>query len=281
MNRTDIRETLDEESIRLTKSLGQNLLHDQNVLRRIAKAGDLSPTDKVLEIGPGLGALTAHLLPAVSQLTAIEMDRRLEAKLRERFGSESHFELQHCDALKFFAQPENQSADWSEWKLISNLPYSVASPLLVDLAAMPRGPERLVVTLQLEVAQRLCAVPGTKEYSKLTLLVGCRYEAGEMFRISPHCFFPEPRVDSACLTFHRRAEPLFADELYKPFKTVVKRAFSQRRKMMRKNLKGGWPDDKIDAAMAATGLDSKIRAEKVTLAEFVKLTQELQEGIEQ
>jgi 16S rRNA (adenine1518-N6/adenine1519-N6)-dimethyltransferase len=275
MNKTDIRETLDEESIRLTKSLGQNLLHDQNVLRRIAKAGDLSPTDKVLEIGPGLGALTAHLLPAVGRLTAIEMDRRLEAKLRERFDEEPCFDLQHCDALKFFQQPQNQSADWSDWKLISNMPYSVASPLLVDLAAMPNGPNLLVVTLQLEVAQRLCAVPGTKEYSKLTLLVGCRYEAGEMFRISPHCFFPEPRVDSACLTFHRRAKPLFDDALYPPFKTVVKRAFSQRRKMMRKNLKGDWPDDKIDSAMNAVGLDSKIRAEKVTLAEFIELTNQL------
>ena len=275
MNRTDIRGTLDEESIRLTKSLGQNLLHDQNVLRRIAKAGDLSPTDKVLEIGPGLGALTAHLLPAVSQLTAIEMDRRLEAKLRERFGEEPHFDLRHYDALKFFATGEAKDTDWSDWKLISNLPYSVASPLLVDLAAMPRGPERLVVTLQLEVAQRLCAVPATKEYSKLTLLVGYRYKAGEMFRISPHCFFPEPRVDSACLTFHRRAKPLFDDALYPPFKTVVKRAFSQRRKMIRKNLKGGWPDDRIDAAMNATGLDVKIRAEKVTLVQFVELTQRL------
>ena len=272
MNKTDIRETLDEESIRLTKSLGQNLLHDQNVLRRIAKAGDLSPTDNVLEIGPGLGALTAHLLPVVGQLKAIETDRRLEVRLRKRFDGEPHFELHHTDALKFFQQPD---ADWSDWKLISNMPYSVASPLLVDLAAMPYGPERLVVTLQLEVAQRLCAVPATKEYSKLTLLVGCRYEAGEMFRISPHCFFPEPRVDSACLTFHRRAEPLFVDELYQPFKTVVKRAFSQRRKMMRKNLKGGWPDDKIDAAMTTLGLDEKIRAEKVTLEQFVELTQRL------
>ena len=275
MNRTDIRETLDEESIRLTKSLGQNLLHDQNVLRRIAKAGDLSPADKVLEIGPGLGAQTAHLLPAVSQLTAIEMDRRLEAKLRERFGEEPHFDLRHYDALKYFVTGEAKDTDWSDWKLISNLPYSVASPLLVDLAAMPRGPERLVVTLQLEVAQRLCAIPATKEYSKLTLLVGCRYETGDMFRISPHCFFPEPRVDSACLTSHRRAKPLFDDALYPPFKTVVKRAFSQRRKMMRKNLKGGWPDDKIDAAMNATGLDIKIRAEKVTLVQFVELTQRL------
>ncbi len=272
MNRNEIHNTLDEESIRLSKSLGQNLLHDQNVLRRIVKAGDLTTEDKVLEIGPGLGALTEHLLPAVGQLTAIEMDRRLEERLRARYGDHPHFDLQNQDALKFFAQPE---CDWSDWKLISNMPYSVASPLLVDLAAMTNSPRRLVVTLQLEVAQRLCGKPGTKEYSKLTLLVGCCYEAGEMFRISPHCFFPEPRVDSACLTFHRRAKPLFADALYQPFKTVVKRAFSQRRKMMRKNLKGGWPEDRIDAAMNAAGLDSKIRAEKVTLEQFVELTQRL------
>jgi len=275
MNRTDIRETLDEESIRLTKSLGQNLLHDQNVLRRIAKAGDLSPTDKVLEIGPGLGALTAHLLPAVSQLTAFEMDRRLEAKLRERFGEEPHFDLRHYDALKYFATGEAKDTDWSGWKLISNMPYSVASPLLVNLAAMINSPSRLVITLQLEVAQRLYGKPGTKEYSKLTLLVGCRYIASHMFKISPHCFFPEPKVNSACLTLDRRTEPLFEDSLYKPFTTVVKRAFSQRRKMMRKNLRGGWPDEVIDMAMAATGLDAKIRAEKVTLEEFIELTRNL------
>ena len=272
MNRNEIHNTLDEESIRLSKSLGQNLLHDQNVLRRIVKAGDLTTEDKVLEIGPGLGALTEHLLPAVGQLTAIEMDRRLEERLRARYGDHSHFDLQNQDALKFFAQPDT---DWSNWKLVSNMPYSVASPLLVDLAAMTNSPRRLVVTLQLEVAQRLCGKPGTKEYSKLTLLVGCRYTVGHMFKISPHCFFPEPKVNSACLTLDRRTEPLFEDSLYKPFATVVKRAFSQRRKMMRKNLRGGWPDEVVDAAMNAAELDSKIRAEKVTLEEFVDLTRQL------
>ena len=275
MNRNEIHSTLDEESIRLSKSLGQNLLHDQNVLRRIVKAGELTTGDKVLEIGPGLGALTEHLLPAVGQLTAIEMDRRLEERLRARYGDHPHFDLQNQDALKFFDQPES---DWSEWKLISNMPYSVASPLLVDLAAMTNSPRRLVVTLQLEVAQRLCGKPGTKEYSKLTLLVGCRYTVGHMFKISPHCFFPEPKVNSACLTLDRRTEPLFEDSLYKPFATVVKRAFSQRRKMMRKNLRGGWPDEVIDMAMAASGLDAKIRAEKVTLEQFVDLTRNLHDA---
>ena len=275
MNRNEMRSTLDEESVRLSKALGQNLLHDQNVLRRIAKSADLQPADQALEIGPGLGALTEHLLPAVDQLTAIEKDKRLHAHLRDRFADDDKLRLIHADALKYF---QNQEIDWSGWKLVSNLPYNVASPLLVDLAAMPRGPERLVVTVQWEVGQRLAAQHATREYSKLTLLVGCRYIVNDMFKISPHCFFPEPRVDSACLTLDRRPEPLYPEALHKPFTTVVKRAFSQRRKMMRKNLKGGWPEDQLDAAMTAAGLDSKIRAEKVTLDQFVTLTQELQDG---
>ena len=272
MNRSEMRSTLDEESVRLSKALGQNLLHDQNVLRRIAKAADLQPTDQALEIGPGLGALTEHLLAAVEQLTAIEKDKRLHAHLRERFADNDKLRLIHADALKYF---QNQEVDWSGWKLVSNLPYNVASPLLVDLAAMPKGPERLVVTVQWEVGQRLAAQHATREYSKLTLLVGCRYIVKEIFKISPHCFFPEPRVDSACLTLDRRPEPLYPDTLHKPFTTVVKSAFSQRRKMMRKNLKGGWPEELIDATMSAVGLDSKIRAEKVTLEQFVALTMKL------
>ena len=205
MNRNEIRSTLDEESVRLSKALGQNLLHDQNVLRRIAKAADLQPDDQALEIGPGLGALTEHLLEAVDQLTAIEKDKRLHAHLRERFQDNETLRLIHADALKYFA---NDEVDWSNWKLVSNLPYNVASPLLVDLAAMPRGPQRLVVTVQWEVGQRLAA-HATREYSKLTLLVGCRYEVKEIFKISA-LFLPEPRVDSACLTLDRRPDPLYS-----------------------------------------------------------------------
>ena len=200
------------------------------------------------------------------------MDKRLHAHLSERFGATEKLRLIHADALKYF---RNTEVDWSDWKLVSNLPYNVASPLLVDLAAMPRGPQRLVVTVQWEVGQRLAACHATREYSKLTLLVACRYEVKEIFKISPHCFFPEPRVDSACLTLDRRPDPLYPDALHKPFTAVVKRAFSQRRKMMRKNLKGGWPEDQLDAAFAAVNLDSKIRAEKVTLEQFVALAKEL------
>jgi len=274
MNPSEIRGALDEESIRLTKSLGQNLLHDQNVLHRIVKVAELQPTDEILEIGPGLGALTEHLLPAAKTLLAIEKDKRLVAHLRRKFGNDPAFQLLHHDALNYLI---NYDTDWSHWKLVSNLPYSVASRLLVDLALMPHGPRQLVVTLQYEVAQRICAQPGGKEYGRLTLLVQQGLEPSEMFKISPTCFFPEPRVDSACLVLERRATPVLADSLRKPFTTVVKRAFAQRRKMLRKNLRGGWPEDSIVAAMAATGLDEKIRAERVTLEQFVELTRLLHE----
>ena len=275
MNRTDIRQTLDEESIRLTKSLGQNLLHDQNVLRRIVKAADIQPDDEVLEVGPGLGALTGFLLPKAKNLLAIEKDRRLAEHLRHRFEDIPHFKLLHQDALEHF---KNQDTDWAHWKFVSNLPYSVASPLLVDLALMPRGPRQLVVTLQHEVAQRICSTPGTKEYGRLTLLIQFNYVPDSMFKISPHCFFPEPRVDSACLSLRRRDKPILPHNLQKTYTTLIKRAFSQRRKMMRKNLRGTWPDEQIDGAMTAAKLDGTIRAERVTLEQFALLAEALNES---
>jgi 16S rRNA (adenine1518-N6/adenine1519-N6)-dimethyltransferase len=275
MNRTDIRQTLDEESIRLTKSLGQNLLHDQNVLRRIVKAADIQPDDEVLEVGPGLGALTGFLLPKAKNLLAIEKDRRLAEHLRHRFEDIPHFKLLHQDALEHF---KNQDTDWAHWKFVSNLPYSVASPLLVDLALMPHGPLQLVVTLQHEVARRICANPGTKEYGRLTLLVQFNYVPDSMFKISPHCFFPEPRVDSACLSLRRRDKPILPHTLQKTYTTLIKRAFSQRRKMMRKNLRGTWPDEQIDGAMTAAKLDGTIRAERVTLEQFALLAEALNES---
>ena len=206
---------------------------------------------------------------------AIEKDRRLVEHLRHRFEDIPHFKLLHQDALEHF---KNQDTDWTHWKFVSNLPYSVASPLLVDLALMTRGPRQLVVTLQHEVARRICAKPGTKEYGRLTLLVQFNYVPDSMFKISPHCFFPEPRVDSACLSLRRRDKPILPNSLQGTYTTLIKRAFSQRRKMMRKNLRGNWPDEQIDDAMTTVGLDKKIRAERVTLEQFARLTELLNES---
>lgn len=269
MKLSEMRQWLDERGIRLTKSLGQNFLHDAHQLERIVRAAALQPVDNVLEIGPGLGPLTERLLTGAGHVLAVEKDERLVEVLRLRFVNEPRLQLVHDDALEWLRRG---GRDWHAWKLVSNLPYSVASPILVELAEAAACPERLVVTLQMEVARRLIAGTDADDYGVLSLLVQLRYRPGELFRIPPGCFFPEPDVDSACVTLVRRDQELLKENERKVFKRLVKQAFSQRRKMMLKLLKQNWPAERLAAAFAALGLDEKIRAEKVSLEQFVELT---------
>jgi 16S rRNA (adenine1518-N6/adenine1519-N6)-dimethyltransferase len=282
MKLSEMKELLAVNELRLTKSLGQNFLHDGNQLRRIVEAAELSKLDKVLEIGPGLGPLTELLLEHAGVVLAIEKDARLVNLLEQRFrvkqikqlreidpGSESGLRLVHADALEYLREPR----DWRRWKLVANLPYSVASPMLVELASGLGGPERMVATLQIEVAKRLAAGPGTSDYGVLTLLVQLDYEPRAWFKIPATCFFPEPEVDSACVCLVRRPQPLLPRELRPLFFRLVKRSFSQRRKMMMKLLKADWPDPELVAAFAELGVDSQARAETLELQKFVRLTQ--------
>lgn len=268
MTLSEMRQLLKSRDILLTKSLGQNFLHDGNQLQRIAAAAGLTTGDQVLEIGPGLGPLTELLLDRARHVFTIELDQRLVEVLRERFSNRENFELLHADALKYL---ESTPRDWSNWKLVANLPYSVASPILVELAEARGCPERLVATLQIEVARRLMAKPGSKDYGVLSLLVQLRYRPGELFRIPSGCFHPEPDVDSACVSLIRRETPLLNDEQSKLFKRVVKLALSQRRKMLLKLLKQNWPVEKLMEVFAALGLDAKIRGEKVSVEQFVEM----------
>ena len=268
MNLNEMREVLAKRDIQLTRSLGQNFLHDGNQLRRIVDAAEISPADKILEIGPGLGPLTELLLQKAGSVLAIEMDARLVAFLRERF-SHPHFELLHADALRFLKE---EPRDWSDWKLVANLPYSVASPILVELAAGRRAPKKIVATLQLEVAQRLMAGADDDDYGILTLLVLLDFVPRGWFKIPPGCFFPAPDVDSAGVVLERRAAPLLPENLRASFVKIVKRAFSQRRKMMLKLLKADWPKEKLEAAFGTLNISLLERAEKLTLEQFVALT---------
>jgi 16S rRNA (adenine1518-N6/adenine1519-N6)-dimethyltransferase len=269
MKPSAIRETLNDRDIQLTKSLGQNFLHDANQLAKIVAAGELRPDDRVLEIGPGLGPLTRLLLASAGHVLAIEKDARLVELLRAKFTNEPKLELRHADALRVL---ESEAHDWTDWKLVANLPYSVASPILVELALAEHPPARMTVTLQLEVAKRLAAGVDADDYGVLTLLVQQAFQPAGQFRISRKCFFPEPNVDSACLTLVRRPAPLLTPELRQPFKRIVKRAFSQRRKMMRKLLLADWPPERLDPAFAALNISPQERAEKVSLKQFVALT---------
>jgi len=301
-------------------------LHDANQLRRIVAAAELSRSDKVLEIGPGLGPLTELLLDTAGEVLAIEKDARLVALLNKSLSSsspamEKHegipaqspglrgtsypgdssrdaptpkglrpqrssipfsadkehrvLTLLHDDALNFL---KREKRDWGEWKMVSNLPYSVASPIVVELAQSERGPERMVVTLQIEVARRLMAAPDDKEYGLLTLLVQLNYEPRRSFKIPASCFFPEPDVDSACVCLVRRPPTVLSAAQKTIFVKVVKRSFSQRRKMMMKLLKEDWPAEKLARAFEALKIPEQTRAESVSVQQFVQLTRLLAEG---
>jgi 16S rRNA (adenine1518-N6/adenine1519-N6)-dimethyltransferase len=279
MKLSEMRELLSREGIQLTKSLGQNFLHDTNQLRRIVGAADLAKSDKVLEIGPGLGPLTEQLLAEAGEVLAIEKDARLVQLLAKRLetvpsgGASSRngaaLRIVHDDALEFLRR---EPRDWSAWKLVANLPYSVASPLLVELACGARSPERLVATLQLEVARRLMARADDPDYGVLTLLVQVDFEPRDWFKIPAGCFFPEPDVDSACVCLRRRPHPLIDDSQRSIFVKLVKRAFSQRRKMMLKLLKQDWRPEQLQRAFDALQLSPQVRAEAVTLEQFVEFS---------
>ena len=167
-----------------------------------------------------------------------------------------------------------EASDWSQWKLISNLPYSVASPILVELAKKATGPKLISTTVQLEVGERLVSPPRKKDYGVLTLLVQLAYEARLEFKIPRTSFFPAPKIDSACVSLRRR-EPLLPDDRVPVFEKIVKRGFSQRRKMMLKLLKQDWDPAKLEAAYAAADVDAKDRAEAVSLEQYVTMTNTL------
>jgi 16S rRNA (adenine1518-N6/adenine1519-N6)-dimethyltransferase len=273
----EMRRILVEHDLRLTKSLGQNFLHDGNQLRRIVDAAELGAEDRVLEIGPGLGPLTEVLLARAGRVLAIEKDLRLVDVLRERFRLVAGLELVHDDALAYVRVP---GRDWRGWKLVSNLPYAVASPILVELALRGSGLERMVATVQWEVARRLAAVAGQEDYGLLTLLVQVHYEVTGWFKVPATCFFPVPEVDSACVTLRRRDVPLVTASALVDYERIVKRAFSQRRKMMFKLLRSDWPADLLESAFATLDLPSSVRAEAVSVEQFAALTGRLQASMD-
>jgi 16S rRNA (adenine1518-N6/adenine1519-N6)-dimethyltransferase len=272
MTLTEIRHLLGARGIQLTRSLGQNFLHDRNQLERIVAAAELAPEDNVLEIGPGLGPLTDLLLARGNAVTAIEKDQRLVAVLRERFAAQPGLTLLHDDALAWL---RDKPRDWRGWKLVSNLPYSVASPILVELAQTEHPPERIVATLQLEVVNRIAATADSEHYGLLTLLLQVRYEPRGQFKIPGSCFFPAPDVDSGCITLVKRTEELVPFALLEMYTRIVKLALSQRRKMMLKLLKQQWPEAALTKAFTQLGLSPQIRAEAVSLDQFVALTKML------
>ncbi len=253
MTLTEIRRRLDELGVHPSRRLGQNFLHDQNLAQRIVALAEIPEGAPILEIGPGLGALTEFLPPPASRLTLMEKDRRLAGFLRERFPKARLIEGDAMDEISHFSSLKAERAARashfsgigvpnaspfpilnSQFSIIlGNLPYSVASPIMVRLAEADLRPQRMVFTIQLEVAQRMTASPGGRDYGLLTLLIRPFYDVRLARRLPASVFWPQPEVASAVIVMERRAIPAFsgpADEAR--FRDLAKRAFQTRRKKL-------------------------------------------------
>jgi len=255
---SEVRALLAQMEFHPSRLLGQNFLIDRNILHILLEAADLQSDDTVVEVGPGLGVLTDALLRRVAIVTAIEKDNRLFPYLREQFANHPQLTLIHSDILDcnfsgLFPRPGI--------KLVANLPYAIAARLLVELTATSHPPALIVVTIQREVAARLSATPGGKDYGLLSILLQRHYAIQTVKHITPSCFWPQPTVQSSISRLALRPEPLggAADEL--ALRNLLRHCFSRRRKTMARSLRDLVPDPL--PTLEAAGIEPTARAEQL------------------
>jgi 16S rRNA (adenine1518-N6/adenine1519-N6)-dimethyltransferase len=253
------------EPHRPRKRFGQHFLVDRAAIDRIVASLDLSRFDRVVEIGPGLGALTVPLLDRLDRLEVIEIDRDLAARLRAAHSPE-RLVVHECDALEF-----DYRILGSRLRVVGNLPYNVSTPLLFRIAACAPSLRDATVMLQKEVVQRMLAPPGGAEYGRLTVTLGYRFEIESLFDVAPAAFRPAPAVRSAVV----RLVPKPSDALHarneQVFRDVVTAAFGQRRKTLRNALRALMSADRIEAL----GIDPNLRGENLAIGDFVRIANAL------
>ena len=255
---------------RARRRFGQNFLHDAHVIGRIADAIDPRPGQHIVEIGPGLAAMTGPLIERAGHITAVEIDRDLAQRLRERFGPEQ-LELVQSDALEL---------DWTalalraggELRVVGNLPYNISTPLLFALMPAAAHVRDQHFMLQREVVERMAAPPGGKQYGRLSVMLQFRYRIDRLFNVAPGSFRPAPKVQSSIVRMVPLPQAELPDVAQEVFARVVTAAFSQRRKTLRNALGLLLTEQQI----AAANVDPGARAETLGVGAFVQLAQVLQ-----
>lgn len=256
---------------RARKRFGQNFLHDSNVIRNIIASIGIVPGQNIVEIGPGMGALTEGLLQgAAGRLTVIELDRDLVPVLLAQFSDYPDFKVHQADALKFdFSQLAN---DNERLRIVGNLPYNISTPLIFHLLSFSALIKDMHFMLQKEVVQRLSATAGNRNYGRLSVMAQYHCQITALFEVPPQAFHPQPKVDSAIVQLIPYEKPPFLARDYSCLENVVRTAFGHRRKTLRNNLKGLVTESQL----ASIGIDPGVRAETLTPADFVRISNVLQ-----
>jgi 16S rRNA (adenine1518-N6/adenine1519-N6)-dimethyltransferase len=254
-------------TFRPKKSLGQNFLVDENIARKIIASVAPNPEDVILEIGPGFGVLTKYLIPAVKKLIAVEIDPKLVQNLKERFGEAKNFDLIAGDFLEldFVELFENLEP----LRVLGNIPYHITSPVIFKVFEHRNLVHDMILMIQKEVAQRIVAAPGNKEYGILSVFSQLRSEPRILFHVSRNVFKPKPEVDSTVVRWDFTREPRLEIRSEEILDKVIHGVFQQRRKMLRKSLKN---IPELSVNLDDLNFDLQKRPEELTPAEFVELS---------
>lgn len=283
INPSHVARVMKEKGISAKKSLGQNFLIDQNIVRRIVESADLQGEHWVVEIGPGFGALTAPMAEAAAQVVAMEIDRELVAILQEALAHPK-ISIVEGDALELDWRAVLEERGWrgEPLSLVANLPYYITTPLIMKALESGLPFAAVLVMVQKEVADRMLAPPGSKDCGVLSLAVQYYAEGSLVLKVPRTVFIPAPAVDSAVVKLVPRLPQVSAprDQLFQ----VIRASFQQRRKTLRNALKSlveewGLTLEELDQALANCGIEPSLRGERLSLEQYSKLTEELLKGV--
>lgn len=274
------KEILEKHGFSFKKSLGQNFLIDTNILRNIVEHAGITSESGAIEVGPGIGALTEQLAKKASKVVAFEIDNRLLPILEDTLNDYSNVSIIHQDVLKANLQEviEREFANHQELMVVANLPYYVTTPILMKFLEERLPVKEIVVMLQKEVADRIAASPGTKDYGSLSIAVQYYTEAKVVMNVPKTVFIPQPNVDSAVLKLTVRSEPpvQVKDEAF--LFEIIRASFAQRRKTIMNNLSNHFSKEQkatVESALVGSNIDPKRRGETLSIQEFADLSNEL------
>lgn len=268
------QELVKKYNFKFSKSLGQNFLTDESVLTDIVEGAEVNNEDLVIEIGPGVGSLTAKLLCKAKRVVSIELDNDLIPILETELGQEPNFTLIHNDALK--VDFNEIIGEEKSVKLVANLPYYVTTPIIARLLKEDYKFKSLTIMIQKEVAERIDAEPNCKEYGALSLMVQYYCNTKIIRRVPPSCFIPRPKVDSIVIRLDKLSEPRVNVKDEKLMFDIIRNSFNMRRKTLWNGVKFlGLPKESLENAFEKASIDPKRRGETLTLEEFARLSDEI------
>ncbi len=273
---------MNKYNITANKNYGQNFLIDENIVKSIVEKAEVCKNDLVIEIGPGLGTLTKYLLDSAGKVICIELDYNVLKILNDRFSLYSNFELINNDVLKVnLKELIEKNHEFSNVKVVANLPYYITTPIIMKLLEEKLNLKSITVMVQKEVALRLTETPGGKETGSITYSINYYTNPQIVLNVSKECFIPSPKVDSAVIKLDILKEPKVNVKNEKLFFKIIKSAFLQKRKTLINSLSNNGISNKevLEKMLTDLNFDLKIRAEKLSLEDFAKITDYLENYI--